>query len=77
VVKRSNSTISAQMSVVMAPDASAAKLIFRQGLEFEATQGRVTRGENGTLNLEIIPNANVSAPGYPPVQGLVLKRIPP
>jgi hypothetical protein len=72
-VKRPSSSITAEMSVVVAPDGNSAELIFRKGLEFEATQGRVTPGEAGTLNLEIIPNPNVSNPGYPAVKGLVLK----
>ena len=75
-VKRPGSTIAAEMSVVMAPDGTSADFIFRKGLDFEATQGRVTPGEGGTLNLEIIPNPNVSEPGYPTVKGLVLKRNP-
>jgi hypothetical protein len=61
------------MSVVVAPDGNSAAFIFRKGLEGEATQGRLTPGEAGTLNLEIIPNPNVSDPGYPAVKGLVLK----
>jgi hypothetical protein len=72
-VKRPSSSITAEMSVVVAPDGNSAEFIFRKGLEFEATQGRVTPGEAGTLNLEIIPNPNVSDPGYPAVKGLVLK----
>jgi hypothetical protein len=72
-VKRPSSSITAEMSVVVAPDGNSAEFIFRKGLEFEATQGRVTPGEAGTLNLEIIPNPNVSNPGYPAVKGLVLK----
>ena len=72
-VKRPSSYIATEMSVVVAPDGNSAELIFRKGLEFEATQGRVTPGEAGTLNLEIIPNPNVSNPGYPAVKGLVLK----
>lgn len=75
-VKRPGSSIGAQMSVVMAPDGNSADFIFRKGLDFEATQGRVTPGEGGTLHLEIIPNPNVSDPGYPAVKGLVLKRNP-
>ncbi|MEO8351303.1 MAG: M56 family metallopeptidase, partial [Chthoniobacteraceae bacterium] len=77
-VKQPGSSIAAQMSVVIEPDGSAAKLIFRKGLEFEATQGRLTPGEDGTLVLEIIPNPNKSdrGPGYPAVKGLVLKRVP-
>jgi beta-lactamase regulating signal transducer with metallopeptidase domain len=72
-VERPSSSIAAEMSVVVAPDGNSAELIFRKGLEGEATQGRVTPGEAGTLNLEIIPNPNVSDPGYPAVKGLVLK----
>jgi hypothetical protein len=72
-VKRPSSSIAAEMSVVVAPDGNSAELIFRKGLEGEATQGRVTPGEAGTLNLEIIPNPNVSDLGYPAVKGLVLK----
>ena len=72
-VKRPSSSIAAEMSVVVAPDGNSAEFIFRKGLEFEATQGRLTPGEAGTLNLEIIPNPNVSDPGYPAVKGLVLK----
>lgn len=75
-VKRPGSSIGAQMSVVMAPDGNSADFIFRKGLNFEAPQGRVTPGKVGTLHLEIIPNPNVSEPGYPAVQGLVLKRNP-
>lgn len=75
-VKRPGSSIAAEMSVVMAPDGNSADFIFRKGLDFEATQGRVTPGEGGTLHLEIIPNPNVSDPGYPAVKGLVLKRNP-
>ncbi len=44
------------------PDGRAAKFVFRKSLEFEATQGRMTAGEGGTLVLEIIPNPNVSNP---------------
>ena len=72
-VKRPSSSITAEMSVVVAPDGNSAAFIFRKGLEGEATQGRLTPGEAGTLNLEIIPNPNVSDPGYPAVKGLVLK----
>jgi hypothetical protein len=72
-VKRPSSSIAAEMSVVVAPDGNSAEFIFRKGVEFEATQGRLTPGEAGTLNLEIIPNPNVSDPGYPAVKGLVLK----
>lgn len=75
-VKRPNSTIGAEMSVVMKPDSSAANFVFRRGLEFEATQGRVTPGEDGTLLLEIIPNSHFDNPGYPAMTGLLLKRIP-
>ena len=72
-VNRPSSSIAADMSVVVAPDGNSAEFIFRKGLEFEATQGRLTPGEAGTLNLEIIPNPNVRDPGYPAVKGLVLK----
>lgn len=66
-----SSSIGAQMSVVIAVDGNSAEFIFRKGLEFEATQGRLTPGEGGTMNLEIIPNPNLSDPGYPALKGLI------
>ncbi|MEJ7595067.1 MAG: hypothetical protein WKF77_26380 [Planctomycetaceae bacterium] len=74
-VLRKSSNIGAQMSVVMEPDGSAAKLVFRKGAEFEATQGRLSPGVADTLRLEIIPNPRLTAPGYPAVKNLVLKRL--
>jgi hypothetical protein len=70
------SSIEAQMSVAIEPDGIAAQFVFRKGLEFEALQGRVTAGENGTLRLEIIPNTNITDPGYSAVKDLVLTRQP-
>jgi hypothetical protein len=73
-VQTPNAGISAQMSVVLEPDGSLAKFIFRKGVEFEATLGRLTLGEGGTMRLEIVPNPNPSATKYPAVEGLVLKK---
>lgn len=75
-VRQSGSTIGAQMSIVMIKDGTTASLVFRKGLEFEATQGLLTAGDNGTLRLVVIPNPNVRNPGYPVLQDLVLKRQP-
>ncbi|MDB6132142.1 MAG: hypothetical protein JWM59_385 [Verrucomicrobiales bacterium] len=75
-VRRNGSNITADMSVVIEPDGGTAKLIFRKGLEFEATQGRLTPGEEGALLLEIIPNPNAGAPGYPAAKRIVLHRNP-
>ncbi len=73
-VEQRRSDIAADMSVVIEPNGSEAKLVFRKGLEGEAIQGRLTPSVNGTLRLEIFPNPNVKDPGYPSVKDLVLKR---
>ncbi len=83
---KGGSTIGAQMSVVMEPDGSGAKFVFRKGAEFEATQGRLTPGAGGTLRLELIPNPNLTDPrgdvtprvgrGYPAAKDIVLTRQP-
>ena len=75
-VKQAGSSTAAQMTVVIEPDGSRAQLVFRKGLDFEATQGRLTLNEGGSLRLEILPNPNVKDPGYPAVKDLILKRLP-